>query len=77
RMVLLQAFQVGLIGYGIGVGGAATFGWFIKGASRLAFYMPWQVLALTAVLVVIIILISAVLSIRKVLVIDPAVVFQG
>jgi putative ABC transport system permease protein len=76
-MVLAQGLQVGLIGYGLGVGLAGLFGWFVKGASRLSFFMPWQVLAITAVAVFVIVLVASLLSIRKVLVVDPAIVFRG
>jgi putative ABC transport system permease protein len=76
-MVLLQALQVGLIGYGLGIGGAALFGWFTKYNAKLAFLMPWQVLVITGGAVLVIILLSSLLSIRKVLVIEPAIVFKG
>jgi putative ABC transport system permease protein len=76
-MVLAQALQVGLIGYGVGVGLAALFGQVVKGASRLSFFMPWQVLTITAVAVFVIVLLASLLSIRKVLVVDPAIVFRG
>jgi putative ABC transport system permease protein len=76
-MVLGQGLQVGVVGFGLGVGIAAVFGWFVKGATRLAFFMPWQVLALTAVAVFVIVLVASLLSIRKVLVVEPAIVFRG
>jgi putative ABC transport system permease protein len=76
-MVLCQGLQVGVVGYGLGVGLAAVFGWFVKGATRLAFFMPWQVLALTAAAVFVIVLVASLLSIRKVLVVEPAIVFRG
>jgi putative ABC transport system permease protein len=76
-MVMLQALQVGVIGYGLGVGSAAGIGWLMKQNSRLAFLMPWQVLAITGAAVVAIVLLSSVLSIRKVLVVEPAIVFKG
>jgi putative ABC transport system permease protein len=76
-MVMLQALQVGLIGYGLGIGGAAAFGWVAKRTAKLAFLMPWQVLAITAGAVLLIILLTSVLSVRKVLVIEPAIVFKG
>lgn len=76
-MVLSQAFHVGVIGYGVGVGLAAAFGWWSGQTTRLSFFMPWQVLALTAAAVFVIVLVASVLSIRKVLVLDPAVVFRG
>ncbi len=76
-MVLSQAFNVGLVGYGVGVGLAAGFGWWSGTTTRLSFFMPWQVLALTAAAVFFIVLAASVLSIRKVLVVDPAIVFRG
>ena len=45
--------------------------------SKLAFFMPWWVLAITAVAVMVIVLLSSLLSIRKVLVVEPAIVFKG
>jgi len=77
-MVLSQAVQVGVIGYGIGVGLAALFGELLTGGrSRLSFFMPWEVLAITAVAVAVIVLLASLLSIRRVLVVDPAIVFRG
>jgi putative ABC transport system permease protein len=76
-MVLSQALNVGVVGYGVGVGLAAAFGWWSGQTTRLSFFMPWQVLALTAAAVFVIVLVASVLSIRKVLVLDPAVVFRG
>jgi len=76
-MVLAQGLQVGLVGYGVGVGLAAVFGWWVKGASRLAFFMPWQVLAITGAAVFLIVLIASLVSVRKVLVVEPAIVFRG
>lgn len=76
-MVLSQAVQVGVVGYGIGVGLAALFGWGTRGLTRLSFFMPWQVLAITAAAVFMIVLLASLLSIRKVLVVEPAIVFRG
>jgi len=77
-MVLMQAFMVGLIGYGLGVGAAALFGKvMVSSGSRLAFLMPWQVLAATAAAVVLIVTLSSLVSVYKVLVLEPAAVFRG
>ena len=76
-MVLFQAMQVGIVGYGVGVGLAALFGVATKGFGRLSFFMPWQVLAITGAAVFVIVLLASLLSIRKVLVVDPAIVFRG
>ena len=76
-MVLAQGLQVGLVGYGLGVGLAAVFGWWVRGASRLAFFMPWEVLAITGAAVFVIVLVASLVSVRKVLVVEPAIVFRG
>jgi putative ABC transport system permease protein len=76
-MILLQALLVGAIGYGIGIGMAATFGAFAQGNTKLAFYMPWQVLVGTGIAVVLMVVGASLLSIRRVLVLEPAVVFRS
>jgi putative ABC transport system permease protein len=75
-MVMLQAAIVGSIGFGLGVGGASLF-WLLARRSPLAFYMPWQLLAVAGGAVTIICVISAVLSMRRVMVLEPATVFRG
>jgi putative ABC transport system permease protein len=75
-MVLTQAFVVGLIGYCLGVGLAALFGE-VSPRIGLAFFMPWQVLVGTAAAVGVIVILSSLLSILKVLFLEPAVVFRG
>jgi putative ABC transport system permease protein len=76
-MVLSQALAVGLLGFCLGTGGAALFGEFVPRISKLAFYMPWQVLVGTAGAVLLIVFASALVSIRKVLFLEPGVVFRG
>src|SRR5581483_1249363 len=76
-MILLQALVVGVIGYGLGVGLAALFFEATSGTPHLAgFFLPWQVLLITAVAVLVIVTLSSLLSIRKVLVLEPAIVFR-
>jgi putative ABC transport system permease protein len=77
-MVLLQAAVVGLMGYGLGMGGAALFFTVVRGGAALEdFYLPWQVLVGTGVVVFLIILISVLGSLTKVFRVDPAIVFRG
>jgi putative ABC transport system permease protein len=76
-MVLFQALTAGTIGYGLGVGAAALFGQIMSVSSRLAFYMSWQVLAGTAAAVGVIVVLSSLVSVYKVLVLEPATVFRG
>ena len=76
KMILLQAFVTGLIGYGLGVGLATFFG-FMGRHSELAFKLPGWLLAFTAIAVLLICVFSALLSIRKVMTTEPAIVFKG
>lgn len=75
-MVIAQAMWVACVGYGIGVGLAALIGWSAQG-SPLAFRMPWQLLFVAACATLAISLLAAVLSMRRVLALEPAVVFKG
>jgi putative ABC transport system permease protein len=75
-MIMLQAVVVGLIGYGIGVGAAASVGR-IFSRTELAFLLLWQALAITGGAVVIICVIASVLSMRKVIKLEPAIVFKS
>lgn len=75
RMILLQSVMVGVIGYGLGVGLASLFGQ-LSGRSELAFRLLWQTLAVTGSAVTIICLLSAFLSIIKVMRLEPAIVFK-
>lgn len=76
RMILLQALLVGVLGWGMGVGGAATFGR-LTSSTELAFRMPWQLLAISGGVVLIICSISALICIWKVARLEPAIVFKG
>lgn len=77
-MVLLQATIVGIIGYGLGIGMAAAFFESTRNVTALAgFYMPWQVALGALCAVAVIIVLASFLSLRKVLTLEPAVVFRG
>ena len=76
-MLLVQAFTVGLIGYGIGVGLAATFGFAVMKKGMPPFVLQTDVLIKTAGAVVIICALAALLGIRKVAKLEPAIVFRG
>jgi putative ABC transport system permease protein len=77
-MILLQAVIVGLVGYGIGIGLTAAFFESTSGITHLA-GLAMTPLAFGGVgaAVMLIIVITSLLSIRKVLVLEPAVVFRG
>ena len=74
-MILLQAMVVGLLGYGIGVGLAALFGWSSRGR-ELAFFTPWQLLPITGGAIVLICILSSLLSVQRVIRLEPAIVFR-
>lgn len=75
-MILVQALVAGSIGWGLGVGGASLVG-IVSENSELAFRMPWQLLALSGGAVLFICGFSALLAIRVVLRLEPAIVFKG
>ncbi len=77
RMILLQALMVAAIGYGLGVGAASAWGLLLSGRTQLAFRLPWQLLFVSAAAVMLICLVSAAISIRKVMKLEPAVVFRS
>lgn len=76
RMILLQALLVGSIGYGLGIGAASFIGWSARN-SELAFLLPWWLLVFSAAAVLLICALSALISIQKVVRLEPAIVFKG
>ena len=76
RMILLQAVLVGTIGYGLGVGLTAVFGYSMR-HSILAFKFPWQLLLFSGAGVSLICVFAALISILKVIRLEPAIVFKG
>jgi putative ABC transport system permease protein len=77
-MVMLQAAVVGVLGYAIGMGMAAAFFEITSHITALrGMFIPWQVMAGTGVAVIVIVLVASLISVRRVLVLDPAVVFKG
>jgi putative ABC transport system permease protein len=76
RMIVLQSMLVGGIGYGLGIGAASLFG-YAFGTTELAFLLLWQALMVSAAAVVVICVLSAVISIRQVMKLEPAIVFKG
>lgn len=76
KMVLLQAAWVGFIGWGIGIGAAATFG-FLSRNSDLSFRLPWQLYLISGFTMLIICAVSAFIGLSRVYRVDPAIVFKG
>jgi putative ABC transport system permease protein len=75
-MILLQAASVGILGYGTGTGLACLMG-LALGDSMMTFTLPWQVLAAAGGVVIFIAGISAAISLRKVMKLEPGIVFRG
>jgi putative ABC transport system permease protein len=75
-MVLVQGLVVGVLGYSLGVGLATLFG-VVTRNTEISFFMPWQILAGTAAAVGIIVMLSSLVSVWRVLVLEPAIVFRG
>jgi putative ABC transport system permease protein len=77
RMVVLQALFVGGIGYGLGTGLAAAFGVRASANTELSFRLPWQILAATGVAMAVICTVAALISLWKVVRLEPAGGLKG
>jgi putative ABC transport system permease protein len=75
KMVIAQSLTVSAIGWGIGVGAAGVFGWMLKD-TELSFNMPLWLYLLSSLALLFICFIAAVFSVRKVMKVDPAIVFK-
>lgn len=76
-MILLQAFTVGAIGFSLGTGMAAVF--FEVTSQQIAtrgLILLWQSAALTGACIFFVVIVASMLSIRRVLVLEPAAVFR-
>ncbi len=78
KMIVLQALLVGGIGYGLGVGLTAIFFITTGNITHLAgLHMTWVALLGTGVAVVVIVIATSIICARRVLTLEPAVVFRG
>ena len=76
-MILLQGLVVGVLGYGFGLGLTAAFFESTSGITHLAgLHMTWQAAAGVGAAVLVIIMLTALICIRRVVVLEPAVVFR-
>jgi len=76
RMILLQAFTVGLTGYGVGIGLATVFGFLTASGGNLPFAETWQLLLMVLAALLAICTFSALISIIKLARLEPAIVFR-
>jgi putative ABC transport system permease protein len=77
RMLMLQAFTVGLIGYGCGTGLATLAGFAILQNDTPPFFMPYPLPLAVLAIVLVICALAAGLGIRKIRQLEPAIVFRG
>ena len=77
RLLLLQAFTVGVIGYGIGVGLTAVFGFAVLPIGQPPFILDYASLTVTGAAVVFICLFAALLGILKVSRLEAGIVFRA
>jgi putative ABC transport system permease protein len=78
-MIVFQAAVVGAMGLAIGLGMAVSFFEITERTGQAdlrGMYVPWQVMLITGGAVGAIVFISSLLSIHKVLVLEPAMVFK-
>lgn len=77
RMLILQAFCVGFIGYGLGMGVVSVLGRLAIKIQKVPFLMLWHIPAGVFVAVVFICTLASLLGIIRVARLDPAVVFRS
>lgn len=77
RMLILQAFLVGFLGFGIGVGMASVFGHIAFQQESIPFFMPYQVLIGAFAVIVFICVFSAILGILRIRKLEASEVFRG
>lgn len=76
RMIVLQTMLVGVLGCALGMG-LASLTSIISKNSELAFYMPWQIPVVTALATALITLLTTLISLRRVLTLEPGIVFRS
>ena len=76
KMILLQSFWVGAIGWGIGTGAASIFG-FLSRYSELSFVLTWWLFLASAVSVGFICALSSFISLKKIQKMDASIVFKS
>lgn len=76
-MIMLQAFTVGAIGYGIGIGLASFFSFLMGRSGRFVPQIPWQLLLAVATAIVVLCVLASAVGLRRVTRLEPAEVFKG
>jgi putative ABC transport system permease protein len=77
-MIALQAVMVAAVGYSLGMGMTAAFFESTKNNLNLrGFYVYPEIAIGAAIIIFLIVLLASLISIRRVLVLEPAIVFRG
>lgn len=77
-MVAIQAIVVGFVGYSVGLCGAACFFEFAgRNPNFSGFFLPWQVGVGSGFVAAAIIMLASLVALRRLLFVDPAIVFRG
>ena len=77
-MILLQALTAGTLGFTLGTGMAATFFEItLRQLQTRGIVLMWQCVGLTGASILFVVIVASVLSIRRVLVLEPASVFRA
>jgi putative ABC transport system permease protein len=78
KMILLQAFTAGILGFALGTGMAATFfEIFLRKLATRGIVLMWQSVGIAGACILFVVILASILSIRKVFVLEPAEVFRG
>jgi putative ABC transport system permease protein len=77
RMVMVQAFMVGAIGYGIGIGIACLFSLAIGSSGRLVPQLPAALLLGSGIAVVMLCVFASAASLRRIIRLEPASAFKS
>lgn len=76
KMILVQALMVAGLGWGLGVGFTVIFG-LSAGGTELSFTLPWWLLLTSGFAIFLITLFSALISILKIIRLQPSIVFAS
>ncbi len=76
-MLVLQAFSVGVMGYGIGLGLVSMLGRAALHIEKVPFYLPWQIPTIVFCAILFISSLAAMLGILRVAKLEPAIVFRA
>jgi putative ABC transport system permease protein len=77
KMIMLQALLVGFVGFGLGAGICGVFAAATLHSSDLTMQLNWQLLLGSGTAVLLIVVLAAIVSVRKVIKLEAAEVFKG